>query len=411
MGRGSRGPSVLYGQPAPEGPHPRLQSGAGQRGRLGTGWGADLQTHHRGTPGEDPQGACITLLTQPCPQRRPRLPGGAGQAPARPTSATGGRQGGGWCRGRQGRISWGREWGAPEKGGSVASSTQSAQEPHTQPGLDPRGQRTAPSSPWRLGGRPVPTQPRGTLAPPRETDLAGAATTPTPTPASGPLAGVVGPRTPSSGPPADKHGDPGCETGKRTTGSVRPCKEALRDPAQDAGPAGPGRSPTRVGVDGHTMTACLWEPPHHGCRRSAAPHPRGPRDASQPRGLPAQSAAGPGQLSAPRSGVPTGPSSSGRRWASLNMRGRPRPLLASRPLGPPGWSADLRPTRDRAHPAGLGPASAHCTGWKVWGRAGQDHVGPEAETRTAHREHGGGRGAWVSLQPQVTPKPSTEVGS
>ena len=157
MGRGSRGPSVLYGQPAPEGPHPRLQSGAGQQGRLGTGWGADLQTHHRGTPGEDPQGACITLLTQPCPQRRPRLPGGAGQAPARPTSATGGRQGGGWCRGHQGRISWGREWGAPEKGGSVASSTQSAQEPHTQPGLDPRGQRTAPSSPWRLGGRPVPT--------------------------------------------------------------------------------------------------------------------------------------------------------------------------------------------------------------------------------------------------------------
>lgn len=118
-GGAAGGPQCYMGsrppRPAPEGPHPRLQSGAGQRGRLGAGWGADLQTHHRGIPGEDPQGACVTLLTQPHPQRRPRLPGGAGQVPARPTSATEGRRGGGWVPGPPGTRLLGAGMGGPRE--------------------------------------------------------------------------------------------------------------------------------------------------------------------------------------------------------------------------------------------------------------------------------------------------------
>lgn len=40
--------------------------------------------------------------------------------------------------------------------------------------------------------------------------------------------------------------------------------------------------------------------------------------------------------------------------ASLSVRSRPRTLLPSHPRGPPGWAADLRSTRDRVRPAGLG---------------------------------------------------------
>lgn len=116
-GGAAGGPQCYTGsrplRPAPEGPHPGLQvvhsSGAG----WAQGGGQTYKPTTGGTPGEDPQGACVTLLTQPRPQRRPRLPGDAGQAPARPTSAEQGRQGG--CRGPQGRVSWRRNGGPQRK--------------------------------------------------------------------------------------------------------------------------------------------------------------------------------------------------------------------------------------------------------------------------------------------------------
>lgn len=143
----------------------------------------------------------------------------------------------------------------------------------------------------------------------------------------------------------------------------------LREPAQEAGPAWPAGPPTRAGADGH-RTACLWEPhPTPGCWRSAAPHPRGPRDARQPSRA-AHSAAGPGQLSAPHSGVPTGPSSSGPCWppsACAADRGLSSPPI---PVGLLGGQQTSGPLEIGCALQDWGPASALCTSWKVWGRPG-----------------------------------------
>lgn len=394
---GSRPP-----RPAPKGPHPGLQVVHGSGAGWAQGGGQTYKPTTGGTPGEDPQGACVTLLTQPCPQRQPRLRGVLGRpqlAPPLPQRTDGVVPSLGGASPRDASLGGGN--GGPQRKEVLWRP------PHGQPrsltlslGWTPEGKERhpLPHGGWEAGLSPPSL--RGTLAPPGETGLGGAATTPTPTPAPGPLAGAAGPRTPSSGPPADRRRVPGCETGKRTGGSVRPCKEALRDPAQDAGPAGRGKSPTSLGVDGHVATACLWEPPAPRVPELGRSPPQGPARRQPAEGPPRP------ECCRPRPAVPSpqrsahGSSSSGRRWASPNVRGRPRPLLASRPRRPPGWSADLRSTRDRAHPAGLGPASAHCTGWKVWGWAGQDHMGPEAETRTTQREHevGGVRGCPCSLR-------------
>lgn len=199
---------MLYGQPAPEASPRRAPSwapgGAQQRGRLGAGWGTDLQTHHRGDPRGGPPGCLRHSADTTTPPKAAETSGGCWAGPSSAHLCRTGQTG--WVPGPPGTRLLEAEWGAPEKGGSVASSTRSAQEPHTQPGLDPGGQRTAPSSPWRLGGRPVPTQPQGHPRTPRGDRLGGSSHNAYPYSCSGDSGGAAGPRTPSSGPPADTPG-------------------------------------------------------------------------------------------------------------------------------------------------------------------------------------------------------------
>lgn len=252
MGQGGRGGP----QASPHRPSPGLQSGPGQQGRRGvdgvcpaaegTGCGVrgSLTNPPPGGPqGEDHRGACVTLLTPPHPQggrdfqgcwagpgsphlcRRGRVRRGAGAAG---DASPGGGNGGPRAR----RRLWGPPHGQPRR---LSLSL----------GWTLEGKERTPSSPRRLGGWPVLTQPRGhprTL--PGVDRLGGAPTTPTPTPAPGPLA--------VPGPSANKRWVSGYEMEKRTGGRARRCR---------------GLHPERASPGGW---ACLagQAPDQSGCRRT-----------------------------------------------------------------------------------------------------------------------------------------------
>lgn len=135
------------------------------------GGGQTYKPTTRGTPGGGLPGCLLHSADTTTPPKAAKTSGGTGQAPARPTSAAEG--GWGRCRGGWGRISWGREWGGPQrKEMSVASSTRLAQMPHAQPGLDPGGQRMDTLFPTEAGRPACPHPASGAPAPPHgETGL------------------------------------------------------------------------------------------------------------------------------------------------------------------------------------------------------------------------------------------------
>ena len=244
---GGRGRVPGAPRPDPTGPPPGLQSGSGQRGGLGmdgvcpaaegTGCGVGGRPTNPppgGPQGEDHQGACVTLLTPPCPQRRPRLPGALGRpqlAPPLPQRADGAGAA------AAGDASPGGGNGGPPEKGDVCGIL------HT---VGPGASRSAWAGPWRAkNGHPLPHRGRkaglsspslgGTPAPPQGDRLGGAATTPTPDSCSGAADG--GGRTPRTQfqPPQPTNARFRGVRRKNGPEGARDGAEAftVRDPAQD----------------------------------------------------------------------------------------------------------------------------------------------------------------------------------
>lgn len=221
------------------------------------GGGQTYKPTTRGTPGRGPPGCLLHSADTTTPPKAAKTSGGTGQAPARPTSAAEG--GWGRCRGGWGRISWGREWGGPQrKEMSVASSTRLAQMPHAQPGLDPGGQRMDTLFPTEAG-RPACPHPASGAPPHPSTGRQAWGSSHNADPHSCSRAADGGSRTPRTQfrlPQPTNAGFRGVRQKNGPEGAHDGAEAfTLRDPAQDAGPAGPGGTLTREGADGHTTTA------------------------------------------------------------------------------------------------------------------------------------------------------------
>lgn len=229
----------------------------------------------------------------------------------------------------------------------MGSSTRSAQAPLAQPGLDPGGQRTDTLFPTEAGRLACPHPGSGAPPhPPRGRKAWGSTHNADPHSCSG-AAG-------SSGPLSRQTLGFGCEMEKRTGGRARWCRGLHPERASPGGWAClAGRAPNQSGCRRTQDSLSLGAPPDPRVLALGRSPPQGPTR------CPPAKQSGP-QCRRPRPAVRS-PQRRAHRplqlWtllASLSVRSRPRTLLPSHPRGPPGWAADLRSTRDRVRPAGLG---------------------------------------------------------